>query len=292
MAQLNLIDVSEVAPDIPIGDPIRVRGRGSSWYSANTSLVILGVIFVLPLLWLLCAAFDSNASASLEFPHFTLSNFSNSLAGGRASALWNSTVMSIIATAVSTVPAALAAYALSRFRIPLRRSFLLIILFLSGIPISIVVIPVYEVFAHEGWLSLLPTALFLGVIGLPLEIWLIKGYFDGLPVDMEEAARVEGASHLSILTRIVLPLTLPGILVAALFGFINAWGSFLIPLVLDVNPTQQPAASQFPQFTSSTHVAFGQIAAYSIIYALPVIVLYLLVFTAFRGKFNLTGMSG
>jgi multiple sugar transport system permease protein len=289
---MTITEIPRADTEVSKGPAVVPPKKFLGWIIANAALILLGVLFVLPLLWLVFNAFGSNASAGLQFPHFTLKNFSRALAAGRAGALWNSAYMSIISTIVSTVPAALAAYALSRFKIPLRRSFLVVILFLCGLPISIVVIPVYEIFAHEGWLTLLPTALFLGVTSLPMEIWLIKGYIDVLPVDMEEAARIEGVSNLKILTRIVLPLTLPGIMAAALFGFINAWGALLIPLILIPNPTQQPAAVIFPQFTSETHVFYGQIAAYSLVYALPVVILYLVVFSVFRGKFNLSGMSG
>jgi Binding-protein-dependent transport system inner membrane component len=110
--------------------------------------------------------------------------------------------------------------------------------FLSGLPISIVVIPVYQIFSQAGWLSLLPTALFLGVTSLLIELWLIKGYIDVLPVDMEEAARVEGASTFAIRRRIAVPLTLPGITAAGLFGFINAWGALSVPLILVANLAQ------------------------------------------------------
>jgi multiple sugar transport system permease protein len=284
--------VDDAIVEVPLSPAVVPPRKILGWVVANASLLLLGVLFVLPLLWLVFNAFGRNSSAAIEFPHFTLRNFSQALGSGRASALWNSAYMSIISTIVSTVPAALAAYALSRFRIPLRRSFLVLILFLCGLPISIVVIPVYEIFAHQGWLTLLPTAIFLGVTSLPMEIWLIKGYIDILPIDMEEAARLEGVSHFKTLTLIVLPLTLPGVMAAALFGFINAWGSLLIPLILIANPSQQPASVIFPQFTSETHVFYGQIAAYSLVYALPVVILYLVVFSVFRGKFNLSGMSG
>jgi multiple sugar transport system permease protein len=278
--------------EMPSTAPVRKRRDWSGWIGANTALLLLGFVFVLPLLWLLEASVDKTASWTIEIPHFTLHNFSAALAGGNSGALRNSAIMALVATAVSTIPAALAAYALSRYRIPLRATLLVTVLLLSGLPISIIVIPVYQIFSQHGWLTLIPTALFLGVTSLPIELWLIKGYIDVLPVDIEEAARVEGASNLAILGRIVVPLTLPGITAACLFGFINAWGALLVPLILIANPTQQPAALVFPQFMTDTHILYGEIAAYSLVYALPVILLYLLVVRIFRGKFNLTGASG
>lgn len=278
--------------DLPQSLKVRPRAKWRSKLAANTGLVVLGVAFILPLLWVLLAAFDSHATAGIELPHLSLSNFTASLSGSHSAALVNSLIMSIIATFISTVPAAFAAYGLSRYRLPLKRTILIGILFLSGLPISIVVIPVYQFFSDHGFLTLVPTSLFLGVTSLPIEIWLIKSYIDVLPIDLEEAARVEGASTLAIFNRVVVPITLPGILAAALFGFINAWGSLLIPLLLVADPNQAPAALVFPEFTSATSIEYGQIAAYSIVYTLPVVILFLLVVTIFRGRFTLAGASG
>jgi multiple sugar transport system permease protein len=278
--------------EVPSSAPIRPRRNLLGWIGANAGLLLLGLVFVLPLTWLLSASVDKNASWTVEIPHFTLDNFRAAMSGVGMAPLWNSVLMSLIATAISTVPAAFGAYALSRYRLPLRRTMLIGVLFLSGLPISIIVIPVYQIYSERGWLALVPTALFLGVTSLPIELWLIKGFIDELPINIEEAARVEGVSNLSILGRIVVPLTLPGITAAALFGFINAWGALLVPLILIPTSSQEPAALVFPQFMTDTHVLYGEIAAYSLIYALPVIVLYLFVARLFRGRFNLAGSSG
>jgi multiple sugar transport system permease protein len=284
--------MASIPLDVPTTPAVRPPRDWSGWIGANAALLLLGFVFVLPLLWLLVAAVDKTASWTIEIPHFTLHNFSAALAGGNLGALGNSVIMALVATAVSTIPAAMAAYALSRHRIPLRATVLVTVLLLSGLPISIIVIPVYQIFSQHGWLALLPTALFLGVTSLPIELWLIKGFIDVLPVDIEEAARVEGASSLAILGRIIVPLTLPGITAAGLFGFINAWGALLVPLILIPDPSQQPAALVFPQFITDTHILYGEIAAYSLVYALPVILLYLLVIRIFRGGFHLAGTSG
>jgi multiple sugar transport system permease protein len=284
--------VTSTSLEVPSSAPIRPRRNLLGWFGANISLLMLGLVFVLPLTWLLSASVDKNASWTVEMPHLSLSNFRTALATGGVGPLWNSTLMSLVATVVSTIPAALGAYALSRYKLPLKKTMLIAVLFLSGLPISIIVIPVYQIYSQRGWLALLPTALFLGVTSLPIELWLIKGFIDELPVNIEEAARVEGVSNLSILGRIVVPLTLPGITAAALFGFINAWGALLIPLILIPDPSQAPAALVFPQFMTDTHIEYGAIAAYSIIYALPVIILYLLIARVFRGRFNLAGSSG
>jgi multiple sugar transport system permease protein len=145
------------------------------------------------------------------------------------------------------------------------------------------------VFADNNWLSLLPASVFLGVTSLPFEIWIIKNFFDAVPQDLDEAARLERASTTQILMRVVVPLALPGIAAAAIFGFINAWGNFLVPLVLISASSQQPSPVTIFGFFGGNVIRYGDIAAYSIMYSLPVVVLYIGMSRAFRGVFVLGG---
>ena len=256
---------------------------------SNVTLVIFSVLFLLPLLWLLLASVDSNASWAIEFPHFTLGNYRDALANGGLQSLVNSLELALTATLVSTVVAVFAAYGLVRHRIPWKGPLLLIVLFMSGIPISILVVPVYEVYQSLGWLSILPSAVFLGVTSLPFEMWLLKNYIEALPVDLEEAAKMERANTFQILWRIVLPLTFPGIGAAAIFGFVNAWGSFIVPLVLISSTSQTTGPVTIFSFISASAFHYGDIAAFSLLYSIPVFVLYALMSRFFTGGFVLRG---
>jgi multiple sugar transport system permease protein len=255
----------------------------------NGMLAVIGVLFALPMLWLLAASLDSQASWSIELPHFTLANFRAATGSSQLHSLWNSFVLSAVATIVSTAASSLAAYALSRRRIPWKGPMLLIVLFLSGVPMSILIVPIYQMFATENWLSILPTAIFLGVTAMPFEIWLIKNFMDAIPYDLEEAARIERASTWHILTRIVGPLALPGIGAGAIYAFVNAWGSFVVPLVLISDPNQQPGPIAIYGFIGAANVRYGDIAAYSLLYSIPVFILYVLMSRLFTGGFTLGG---
>lgn len=276
------IRVPDSAPRVP--PPSRSARR-----MGNGLLAVIGILFALPMLWLLAASLDSQASWSIEFPHFTLANFRAATGSGQLHSLWNSVVLSGVATIVSTIASSLAAYALSRRRIPWKGPLLLIVLFLSGIPMSILIVPIYELFALENWLSILPTAIFLGVTAMPFEIWLIKNFMDAIPYDLEEAARIERASTWHILTRIVGPLALPGIGAGAIYAFVNAWGSFVVPLVLITDPNQQPGPIAIYGFIGAANVRYGDIAAYSLLYSIPVFILYAIMSRLFTGGFTLGG---
>jgi multiple sugar transport system permease protein len=281
----------ETVPPVDVKGLTRVEERRVTGPAVLSNLVLGGIalLFALPLLWLVLASVDKHASWSIAIPHFTLSNFGSSLADGRGSSLVASLELAAIATVVGTVTGTLAAYAFSRRHIPWKGPALLFVLLLSAVPINVIIIPVYQIFSQAGWLSLIPTAIFLGITGLPFEIWMIKNFIDAVPTELEEAARVENVGTLRIIGRIVVPLAAPGIGAAAIYGFVNAWGAFLIPLVLISNTAQQPAAITVYSFISAAEVNYGGIAAFSILYSLPVLGLYLIMGRWFRGGFVLGG---
>ena len=281
----------ETVPPPDVKGLTRVEERRVTGPAVLSNLVLGGIalLFALPLLWLVLASVDKHASWSIAIPHFTLSNFGSSLADGRGSSLVASLELAAIATVVGTVTGTLAAYAFSRRHIPWKGPALLFVLLLSAVPINVIIIPVYQIFSQAGWLSLIPTAIFLGITGLPFEIWMIKNFIDAVPTELEEAARVENVGTLRIIGRIVVPLAAPGIGAAAIYGFVNAWGAFLIPLVLISNTAQQPAAITVYSFISAAEVNYGGIAAFSILYSLPVLGLYLVMGRWFRGGFVLGG---
>ena len=276
-------------PQLPSTEPIRTKRWSLTKVISNMTLLVIGAFFLLPMLWLFAASVDSSASWQLKVPDFTTRNYFLALQPDYTRALVNSLILSLIATVVATVAAFMAAYSFSRQHIPWKGPILLTILFLSGVPISILIVPIYKMFSYVGWLSIFPTAVLLGVTALPFEIYLIKNAVDAIPLDLEEAAYIEKASTWKILSRIVIPLTLPGIASAAIFGFVNAWGNFLIPLVLISRAAEQPGPVRMYGFMNSVAINYGAVAAFSILYSLPVVILYLLMSRSFRAGFVLGG---
>jgi multiple sugar transport system permease protein len=274
---------------LPSSPAVRARRITSAKLISNLVLIGFGILFTAPLLWLLFTSVDSQAGATLQWPHFTFGNYSAAANSTDMHGLLNSFYISAIATVVSTVPAALAAYAFSRHRIPFKGPLLLFILMLAGVPVTIIIVPVYQEFTNLNYLSLLPASIFLGVTSLPFEIWIIKNFIDAVPKDLEEAARLERAKTWHVLLRVVLPVALPGIAAAAIFGFINAWGNFLVPLVLMPNPAQAPAPVAIYGFFGGNGIRYGQVAAYSLMYSAPIVILYLAMSRLFRGGFSQSG---
>jgi multiple sugar transport system permease protein len=292
-------DIDEATSDIEVTETTNVavmppENRATQRTKARSAtlhllLGALGVIFLAPMLWLFLASIDKNASWGIEWPHFSLINFKHVLTGSLLHSLWNSVVLAVISTAIASITGVFAAYSLSRRRIPFKGPLLLFIIFSSGVPLAILVIPVYEIFSRFGFLSILPTAVFLSVTSLPFEVYLMKNFIDAVPTDLEEAARMERASTFQVLRRVVIPLAMPGIAAASIFGFVNAWGSFVVPLILISPANQQPAPIAIYTFLTLPKAEFGNIAAYSLVFCVPVFILYAVSSRLFREGFVLGG---
>ena len=260
--------------------------------ATNVVLILLGCFFLLPMLWMVFASLDSNPDWAIKLPSLTLTNFTEVLSRADAlSSFRSSLILAGTTTVLTTVLALLAAYPLSRMHIPFKRSFMLAILFASGLPVSMLIVPVYQMYVTFGWLdSLYATALFLSASSLPFAIWLMKNFIDAVPVELEQAAAIDGASTFRILRELVFPLALPGIAVTGIYTFINAWGAFIIPFVLTYSPENQPGPVEIYNFMGSHGLfKFGDLAVFSLLFSVPVIVLYLFMSRYFSGAFNFGG---
>ncbi len=270
---------------------VRYPRAAPSGVAANLLLGLFGMLFATPLLWMLLSSIDAHAGWKVRVPNLTAKNYTALFHAAEMRPLLNSLYLAVLATTVTTVAAVLSAYVLSRRHVPLKRVFLLFILFASGLPVTMAIVPTYQLFVTFGWLdSLFWTSIFLAASSLPFAIWLMKNFIDAVPEELEESASIEGASSLRILLRIVVPLTIPGIGVTAIVTFINAWGAFLIPLVLNSNPDDTPGSVAVYNFLSAfTTPKFGQLAAYSLLFSLPVLVLYLIMAKRLSGAFSFGG---
>jgi multiple sugar transport system permease protein len=259
----------------------------------NASLLVISVLYVVPLLWMLLASVNGHANFTVSVPSPpTLANFRKVLnADTTYRPLLNGLLMCGGATLLCVVCSILAAYPLSRYRSRLRRPFLYTILFSTGLPITAVMIPVYSMFVQVNLIDSMPgTTLFLAASALPFGIWLTKSFMDGVPIVLEEAARIDGAGPMKVLWRIVLPLMWPGVTVVTIFTFIGMWGNFFVPFILLLSPEKLPASvSVFNFLSAHNQTQYGQLSAFSILYSIPVVMLYLLLARRLGGGFALGG---
>ncbi|MCP9206487.1 carbohydrate ABC transporter permease [Streptomyces sp. NEAU-Y11] len=271
----------------------RRSARGRRRLAADGALLAVAAAFLLPLAWLVLASVDEEATLRVSAPGSpTLENFSTVWTDEITfTPMLNSLLLCGGGTVLTVVCAALAAYPLSRFRSRMVRPYLLTVLFTTCLPITAIMVPVYGLFVQVNLIDTMGgTALFLAASQLPFAIWLMKNFMDGVPVILEEAAWTDGASWFQGLTRVILPLMGPGITVVTIYSFIMMWGNFFVPFMLLLDPGQLPASvSVFTFFGNYGQVVYGQLAAFSILYSTPVVLLYVLIARRMGGGFALGG---
>lgn len=254
-------------------------------------LILLGLFFLVPLLWPILASFNANATLSLTLPKaFTLSNFTTIIANGLVVAPFtNSLILAVSTMLLVVILASMAAYPLSRYQFPWKGPLMYGILFASALPVLALVTPLYAMYASLNLIDTLQgVILFFVASALPFCIWLMKNFLDSIPVEMEEAAWIDGASTFQALWYVLLPLTAPGIAVAGVWSFLVAWTNFFVPLIILQSQNLLPASVHiYTFFGSYGQVNYGQLAAYALLYALPAVVLYTLV-----SRFFVRGISG
>ncbi|MEL7523378.1 MAG: carbohydrate ABC transporter permease [Cyanobacteria bacterium J06553_1] len=233
--------------------------------------LILGAIAILyPLLVVLQASFTTADG------HFTLANYQQAWQqGGFLLAFANSTIVALSVTALQIITSAMAGYALARLNFRGKQAILLLILVTLVIPFQLLVIPIFVIlkWAHlinSYWSLILPTS------ANGFGIFLMRQYFASIPVELEEAAALDGANRLQILTQIMLPVARPAIVTLFLFTFIGEWNDLFKPLVFTTRPelrTVQLALSEFQeQFTSDWSLLMAAV----VIATIPVLVLFLI----------------
>jgi multiple sugar transport system permease protein len=260
---------------------------------ANIVLSIIGLCFLIPLAWLILASLDVRATYQTQIPErLSLDNFVAVFTADLTfRPLWNSLLLSGGAAVVTVLASVLAAYPLSRYTMRFNKPFMYGVLFGTCLPITAIMVPVYSLFVRLNLLDSMPaTIFFMAATSLPMAIWMTKNFMDSVPVSLEEAAWVDGASAMNALRRIVVPLMRPGLSVVFIFVFIQAWGNFFVPFVLLLSPSKQPAAvSIYSFFGQYGAIAYGQLAAFSALYSVPVILLYVLVSRGMGGSFTMSG---
>jgi arabinogalactan oligomer/maltooligosaccharide transport system permease protein len=201
--------------------------------------------------------------------------------------LWNSISVVSVTSVISMILASISAYAFSRFRFPGRAAGLIFLLTTQMIPAGMLLLPLFIMLAQ---LKMINTALGLiiaySVSSVPLTIWTLKGYFDTIPVDLEEAALIDGASRFTVFTKIILPLSTPALAIAFLFSFMGGWSEYLVArVVLQRNDMFTWPLGIFT-FAQQFTVSWGQFSAASVLIAIPVMILFL-----YSSKWLISGLT-
>jgi len=240
-------------------------------------------ITLAPLVWVLSTSFKPNQEAISFPPKFlpdkpTWENYIFVLTDPKLSlSLVNSLLVSVGSTVLSVTVSALAGFAFARYDFKGKNLIMSIILGLFMIPVVINIIPLYIMLANIGLLnSLGALVMTFQILIIPLNIFLLKNYFESLPRELEEAALIDGCSRLGSLVRITIPLSLPGFLIAAILSFRFSWNEFVLPVVLSNKPESMIFQVALYQFISLYRIDWGYLTAGINIALIPVVVLMLI----------------
>jgi multiple sugar transport system permease protein len=284
---------------VPRQLPVPVRRKRFLLAVANHSMAIaLAVVFLVPLVFVgLTAVMSLHQSLSSSiWPHpFVWSNFSkvfHSIPFLRYT--WNTVLYAVLSTVGVVVSSIPVAYALARMRWKGSQATFVVVLATMMLPAQVTSIPLYVLFAKLHWIGSLKPLIVPSFFGDPFSIFLLRQFFLTIPQELIDAARVDGAGEWQILTRIVVRLAKPAIVAVGLFQFFFAWNDFFNPLIYTGNSSNiWTLAVGLSQFTNLQRgVLFNLQMAASVLFILPVIIVFFFAQKAFVEGVTLTGVKG
>lgn len=248
--------------------------------------IALAIFCLFPILWMISTSLKTPSEVYAIPPRWipqkpVISNYIRVITDKRIMQYFvNSAVIAALSTVVGVILATFGAYGFSRFKFVGKESLAVVVLFNQMLPLITVVIPFYIMLQR---LQLLGTyrgvILVYLVITLPVSVWLLRGFFQNIPKELEEAAFIDGCGRLNALWRIILPIAFPAIIAVSLFSFIMAWNEFTLALILTDQGTRTVPVG-LAYFQQEMLTDWGGLMATSVIFILPVII----VFIGFRKK--------
>lgn len=243
------------------------------------SLTALGIFILFPVYYMIVMSFKSQSEVfqnpGLWIQHPTLGNYAAVAKNGVLHGLLNSLIVACGSTIVSLAVSVLAGYSLARLRYRLRGAVKGLLIFSYLIPTTILFVPITVIMASIGLIDTLPGLIIVYLsFTTPLGTWLLMSFFQSLPPEIEEQARVDGATRIEALYHVLLPLTRPGLIAVGVIVFTAAWNEFLYALVLNITPSLFTLPLAISGLITGDVYRWGEIMAGSVIASLPVVVMY------------------
>ena len=250
----------------------------------NLILILVCVAVLYPVIWVVKMALTPNELASVggSWSMVTLDNFSHVIFKTNQNGdylffhqLWNSVIVSAITTVIGVLLACTAAYGFARLKFVGREMGLNAFLVTQMFPGVVMMIPLYIILGKLGLTdNVLGLVLVYSVSALPFCVCNLKGYFDTIPKELEEAAIVDGASRFKIFWSVVLPLARPAIAITALFSFMTAWNEFILAATFMNNEINYTLPVALKQYVGAQSVEYGYFAAGAILVSIPIMALF------------------
>ncbi|MEV7276670.1 carbohydrate ABC transporter permease [Streptomyces sp. NPDC093111] len=268
------------------------RGRRSPLSSAalHLTLIAASVIAVFPVLWVLLTSLKPAKYASTTdfFKDTTFENYTN-LLNDTPFLTWfgNSLLVAALTTVLGVFVSSTTGYAVSRFRFPGKRGLMWTLLITQMFPVAVLIVPIYNIMASMGLLNS-PAGLVITylTIAVPFCAWMMKGFFDTIPREIDESGYVDGLTPFGTFWRLILPLAKPGIAVTAFYSFITAWSEVAYASAFMVGDENLTLAGGLQKFVNQYGAQWGPMSAASVLIAVPAALVFL-----FAQRHLVTGMS-
>lgn len=272
----------------------KVRKRGDRSPAASLALhltlIVTSVIAVFPVLWVLLTSLKPAKFASTTdfFRETTFENYTN-LIKDTEFLNWfgNSVIVAGLSTVIGVFVSATTGYAVSRFRFPGKRGLMWTLLVTQMFPVAVLIVPIYNIMSTMGLLNQ-PAGLVITylTISVPFCAWMMKGFFDTIPREIDESGQVDGLTPFGTFWRLILPLAKPGLAVTAFYSFITAWGEVAYASAFMVGDENLTLAGGLQKFVNQYGAQWGPMTAASVLIAIPAALVFL-----FAQKHLVTGMS-
>lgn len=260
----------------------RRRFSISSTFAIVLILAVLGIA-VFPFYWMVVTATSSDAAlfggGVQFFPDLTRLGVFGDVVGNSAVLLWlrNSAIIAAGTTTVTLLLAIPMAYGLSRFRFRGKALVGISLLITQMLPEALLVVPLFAIFSRFGLLdSFAGLILANTAFALPIVTWVLKNSIDTVPIDIEEAARVDGASRMGILFRIIVPVTAPTMAATAVIAFFHGWNEYIFALTFLTDVNLRPASVGLAGFVGEITTPIQTVMTVGVLYTLPAVALYLI----------------
>lgn len=261
-------------------------------------LVVLGILFALPFIWLVSTSFKTDSQLFVMPPIWIpdpikWSNYRNAL---DYIPFWlyfkNTLTIAIPSTMGMLISSSLVAYGFSRVQWPGRDAVFILVLATMMLPYQVTMIPLFIVFRNLGWVGTFKPLIIPSFFGGPFYIFLLRQFYLTLPMELSDAAKIDGCSELGIYRQIILPLSKPALSTVALFSIMAYWNDFLGPLIYLEDDSKYTLALGLQQFQRQFGMEWAMLMATSVVITLPIIVLFFLTQKTFVQGIALTGMKG
>jgi raffinose/stachyose/melibiose transport system permease protein len=279
---MNAAPADTAMTDLDAGTVIRAR-RDPVLIGLWLALVIVALIWIAPFVFIVFTSLKTKAevtSSGAFMPpvHLAVDNFSSAWNRGNfARSFLNSVIITVIKVPLGLIVSAMAAYALAKIKLRIGKPLLLLVVFGTMIPFQVMLAPIFTLVNSFGLIDTYPGVILPYIaFGVPYQVFILHGFFKGIPKELSEAALIDGASHFTIFRRIFLPVCLPVLAALFILDFVSTWNEFAMALVLLQNQNMWTLPLGLMSFQGQFSSDYGQLNAAIVMTVLPATLVYLI----------------